>query len=73
MVFSLFDGSKNFTLTKDLTLDKSLGVKIRNHEDSSHEFSQPHLISLFLQLLNIPEETKKISQPQLVFQFFTKI
>ena len=55
LIESLRTGTEEFKLEDEGTMDKFLGVDIKRNENGSVELSQPHLITRFLDLINIEE------------------
>jgi len=58
IVKSLFKGQENFDLTEKGTLEKYLGIEIKDLDKNTYELHQPHLIDRIIKFVGL-EETEK--------------
>ena len=57
LIKSLKEGDENFDFTDDGALDKYLGVDVKRHKDGKIELSQSHLITRFLEVIQMDPNT----------------
>ena len=56
---SLFEGIEKFNLTDEGSLDKYLGIEIKDLDRSTYELKQPHLIERIIKHVGLQDTEKQ--------------